>query len=393
MVLAKHKLKDFMHFSHEHNTITVRKDCKDFGANLLPELKHCIYTYFMKINPTTTANLPNIKDYELTFEVSGLGFLFADMLTDSFSYMHPIFTVANGEFKQYFHNDKMTWAKTHQFDFDKYEKDCRNYHAKNIIVLKDIANGKPTKGTVKKFIEIANKFHWWYSYMNTQFEMNPFDKLSKFKDVAREWINEILVYENCYLNILLQKLSKQFGVSVVGLNNYKSAELVQLFDGKRVDKEELEKRQYGVATFDGNNIQYFVGEIAKGFIQNAENQSTAETDLRGQVSNKAKLSQIEGIVRVINVDYSNISAMNKAIDEMQKGEILVAKFTAPELVGAFSKAKAIVTDLGGMLSHASIVARELNIPCVVGTRNASKLLKTGDSIKINLITGEIYYEQ
>ena len=49
----------------------------------------------------------------------------------------------------------------------------------------------------------------------------------------------------------------------------------------------------------------------------------------------------------------------------------------------------MVTDLGGILSHTAIVARELNIPCITATKNATKLIKTGDKIKLNLQTGEV----
>lgn len=81
--------------------------------------------------------------------------------------------------------------------------------------------------------------------------------------------------------------------------------------------------------------------------------------------------------------------MEKAIEKMNKGEILVSESTAPELMAACTKAKAIITDMGGMLSHAAIVSRELGIPCIVGTVHASRSLKDGDNIKIDLDTGNI----
>ena len=59
------------------------------------------------------------------------------------------------------------------------------------------------------------------------------------------------------------------------------------------------------------------------------------------------------------------------IDEFKEGEILVTTMTAPDWVPAMKKAKAIVTDAGGMTCHASIVSRELGIPCIVGTKSRS----------------------
>jgi phosphoenolpyruvate synthase/pyruvate phosphate dikinase len=72
---------------------------------------------------------------------------------------------------------------------------------------------------------------------------------------------------------------------------------------------------------------------------------------------------------------------------MGRGEILVSEFTAPELMAACKKAKAIITDMGGMLSHAAIISRELNIPCLVGTGNATRTLKTGDLVQIDFHLG------
>ena len=56
---------------------------------------------------------------------------------------------------------------------------------------------------------------------------------------------------------------------------------------------------------------------------------------------------------------------------------------------ALKKASAVITDIGGLLSHAAISARELNIPCIVGVENATKILKTGDKIEIDIKNGSI----
>jgi pyruvate,water dikinase len=74
---------------------------------------------------------------------------------------------------------------------------------------------------------------------------------------------------------------------------------------------------------------------------------------------------------------------------MRKGEILVSPTTDPESIGAIKKAAAIVTDVGGMLSHAAITSRELNIPCIVETGNASKILKTGDLVEVDADNGVV----
>jgi phosphoenolpyruvate synthase len=82
------------------------------------------------------------------------------------------------------------------------------------------------------------------------------------------------------------------------------------------------------------------------------------------------------------------------IDEFRQGEILVTEMTAPDWVPAMKKSLAIITDSGGMTCHASIVSRELGIPCVVGTKSrgnsATSTLKTGMEITVDATNGVIY---
>ena len=82
------------------------------------------------------------------------------------------------------------------------------------------------------------------------------------------------------------------------------------------------------------------------------------------------------------------------IDSFQEGEILVTTMTAPDWVPVMKKAKAIVTDAGGMTCHASIVSRELGIPCIVGTKSRSQeatvSIKDGQMITVDASNGIVY---
>ncbi len=77
----------------------------------------------------------------------------------------------------------------------------------------------------------------------------------------------------------------------------------------------------------------------------------------------------------------------KDLSKVKKGNILVAPSTHPDYVPAMRRAAAIVTDEGGITSHAAIVSREFGIPCIVGTKNATKFLKDGDRIEVDGIEG------
>ncbi len=80
---------------------------------------------------------------------------------------------------------------------------------------------------------------------------------------------------------------------------------------------------------------------------------------------------------------------HKQIAEVKEGEILISPMTIPDFIPALKKAAAIVTDEGGMLSHAAIVAREFEKPAVVGTTFASKRLRDGDIVEVNATEGRV----
>ncbi len=77
------------------------------------------------------------------------------------------------------------------------------------------------------------------------------------------------------------------------------------------------------------------------------------------------------------------------LDKIQKGDILVTNMTTPDMVPAMQKAAAIVTNEGGMTCHAAIVSRELGIPCIVGTENATQILKEGEVVTVNATHGTV----
>jgi len=78
------------------------------------------------------------------------------------------------------------------------------------------------------------------------------------------------------------------------------------------------------------------------------------------------------------------------LDKIHPGDILVTKMTNPDMVVTMQKANAIITDEGGLTAHAAIVSREMGIPCVVGTKEATNFLKEGETITVDGFSGKIY---
>lgn len=72
---------------------------------------------------------------------------------------------------------------------------------------------------------------------------------------------------------------------------------------------------------------------------------------------------------------------------MSKNNILVCRSTTPDYLPLIHKSSAIVTDEGGVLSHASIISRELRKPCVIGTKIATQVLKDGDEVEVDADKG------
>lgn len=80
----------------------------------------------------------------------------------------------------------------------------------------------------------------------------------------------------------------------------------------------------------------------------------------------------------------------KEIKKVKTGDVLVSNMTSPDFVPAMKKASAIITDKGGMTSHAAIVSRELGVACIVGTEKATKILKDGQVVTVDGKRGLVF---
>jgi pyruvate,water dikinase len=116
-----------------------------------------------------------------------------------------------------------------------------------------------------------------------------------------------------------------------------------------------------------------------------------------EIAAKAKIL-LSGVVgarsatgKVVIIDSSKEGpALGRELAKVKQGDIMVTTMTTPDMVPAMKRSGGIITDEGGPTCHAAIVARELKVPCVVGTRLASKLLKDGQVITIDANRGRIY---
>ena len=107
-----------------------------------------------------------------------------------------------------------------------------------------------------------------------------------------------------------------------------------------------------------------------------------QNEIFGKIANKG---YVKGKVRLI--PQTNYNEMINRAKIFKKGEILVTGMTQPDIMFACRMATAIITDEGGITSHAAIISRELKIPCIIGTKIATKALKDGQLIEVDANLG------
>ena len=90
---------------------------------------------------------------------------------------------------------------------------------------------------------------------------------------------------------------------------------------------------------------------------------------------------VRGIVRIVKNERSN--------NKVQEGDVLVSPMTTPDFISAMKKAVAFVTDEGGIMCHAAIIAREMKKPCIIGTKFATQVLKDGDLVEVDADNGVV----
>jgi phosphohistidine swiveling domain-containing protein len=213
--------------------------------------------------------------------------------------------------------------------------------------------------------------------------------VAKFKDAhVRTMINTVLFEPDGYAAQVFSKLARQFNISSATIENLTSSEILRLFDDWRPNIRQVAKRQKAFVEDYNVNGNFLEGKSATVILREFTGQTV--NDKKGIIRGKtASNGHAIGQVKIIPVDYGNLENVDREIEKMNTGNILVAETTAPELMAACRKAAAIITDVGGLLSHAAIVSREFGIPCIVATENASKILKDGDLVEVNGVDGTI----
>ena len=179
----------------------------------------------------------------------------------------------------------------------------------------------------------------------------------------------------------IKELAKRAKVSYLETLYLLPGEHRLLLEGDQMLKRDLKPR-LKYAMYVGNTIKPYVLSGAKAkAIKNKIFKPIKSINIKEFSGEPACLGKVRGRARIIMT--------SKDMPKMKKDDILISIATSPEIVPAMKKAAAIVTEQGGITSHAAIVSRELNIPCIIGTNIATKAIKDGDLLEVNANTGLI----
>lgn len=156
------------------------------------------------------------------------------------------------------------------------------------------------------------------------------------------------------------------------------------FDNKNKfkDKQEARLKNVWLLIRDDESVKIYDGSIADRFYnKNIKPQIEIDNDVEIISGYSANEGFVKATVCVVRD--------NKDFSKFKKGDVLVTTMTTPDFVVLMKTASAIVTDIGGFLTHAAIVSRELNIPCIVGTKFATKILNDGDMVEVDAENGVV----
>jgi phosphoenolpyruvate synthase/pyruvate phosphate dikinase len=203
------------------------------------------------------------------------------------------------------------------------------------------------------------------------------DKYTYLHDLRKE-----MQVKNVHtIQLLLNEVNKRTKVLVRDLEWYWPDEIIILLNGQLIRDSILKTRRKSTCVVVEKKIMgVYYGDTG---IEKRKQELSLDINksniIKGQTANPGNVT---GFAKVCN-------GAKEALKKIKKGDILITGMTLPDYVPAMKKAGAIITDEGGITCHAAIMSRELDIPCIIGTKVATQLLKDGDKIKVDAKKGII----
>lgn len=173
----------------------------------------------------------------------------------------------------------------------------------------------------------------------------------------------------------LEALAQKHGLTYEDIVEHTMAEIASDSITKQTARTRKEHTGF---YFDGDEHILSKEDVVKCLAALIKTESNDTTQVKGLC---AQVGKATGKVKIVT--------RQDQMDGFEEGMVLVAYETTPDIIFAMQKCSAIVTDFGGLTSHAAIVARELKKPCIVGTKNATKVFKDGDMVEVDADAGVV----
>ena len=246
-----------------------------------------------------------------------------------------------------------------------YGKDIQNQINKKIISLTEmnIKRCQLIDHYRKRDIRIVNIL----KYM---------DGLAQIRDFSKEYQMKLFAI----FEILLNSMGKKINLPKDLLLFAFPQEIKQIIKNPEYWRSILMRRKTGIIVFwieDREKNTLLDSTKARNMLIEIIKEEAVES-FKGQVATKG--GTIIGKIKIV---------MNPRGVKFNKNTILVTDMTTPDFVPIMKKSKAIITNIGGITCHAAIISRELGIPCVIGTKIATKVLKDNDIVEIDTNIGVV----
>lgn len=205
--------------------------------------------------------------------------------------------------------------------------------------------------------------------------------LIELQEASIYWRDERKMYNQVadhYHILFLKEASRRFSLSLNELMYTLPEEFIMFLSGQKVNRDILRKRKEACLIISVLTKNYIITDPEASKINEKMYKAEGLTFnmLGGTV---ASLGEAKGVVKTI--------MSPSDFKKMEKGDILVTSMTRPEFVPVMRLAAAIVTDEGGVTCHAAIISREMNKPCIIGTKIATRVLRDGDLVEIDTDRG------
>jgi phosphohistidine swiveling domain-containing protein len=205
-------------------------------------------------------------------------------------------------------------------------------------------------------------------------------------------VDKTFFWEDGYFQRFLQVLSNQLEMPKKDILQYTKSELLELITGgNKISEDEIIARKKAYVFFgDGRECTLLTGTEAELFYQDFRKVSSEleqKDMLTGSVVYKEGIVTGEAFVLITNQEISIKEA--ETVLHNAEGKILVVTIADARMDVQYQRAKALIAEVGGLLSHAAIVAREFKVPCLVGVKNATVRIKTGDRIELDTNNGTV----